>query len=90
MSISQIVDGTVKNIFNQEEDLYNNRIKICRNCKLLRQDSIFGEVCNPSIYLNPITNETSYFKKEGFYNGCGCILRSKTRVKEAHCPVGKW
>jgi hypothetical protein len=29
-------------------------------------------------------------KKSGFVNGCGCILRSKTRVKDAHCPIARW
>lgn len=90
MSISQIVDGTLKNIFNQEQDLYNGRIVICRGCKLRKIDTIFGEVCNPSLYLNTITDETSNESKPGFMNGCGCILGSKVRVRELECPLGKW
>jgi len=89
MSINQIVNGTIKNILNKDEDLYLQRIEICKGCKLFTKDMIFGEVCNPKLYLNPLTNETSFIKKKGFEHGCGCVLRSKCRVKEAHCPVGK-
>lgn len=90
MSVSQIIEGTVKNILNQDENLYLERIAVCRQCKLLTKDKIFGDTCNPSLYLNPITNETSLTPKVGFESGCGCILRSKCRVREAHCPLKKW
>ena len=41
------------------------------------------------LYFNPKTNETSIFKKEGFVNGCGCILKAKCRVPEAKCIINK-
>lgn len=90
MSINQIVTGTVKNLLNQDEELYLERISICRQCKLITKDMIFGEICNPRLYLNPLTNETSVIKKRGFEHGCGCILKSKCRVRETHCPLNKW
>ena len=86
----QILKGTYNNILNKEEELYKGRISICKSCKLYKIDGIFGPECNPTIYLNPISNEISTKPKEGFINGCGCVLRSKTRVKDAKCPVGKW
>lgn len=89
MSVSQIVNGTLKNIFNQEEKLYNKRIVICRQCKLRKIDTIFGEMCSPSLYLNPNTDEISNVPKEGFTPGCGCVLGSKTRVRELECPLKK-
>lgn len=75
---------------NKDEDLYKKRIAICHECKLFWKDKLFGEVCNSSLYLNPITNETSKIKLPGFKHGCGCVLASKCRVKEAHCPLNKW
>ena len=90
LDINQIAKGTLNNILNREEKLYTERVTICHNCKLLLQTKIFGEVCNSNIYLNPNTNEVSYNAKPGFKNGCGCVIGSKARVKEAHCPLGKW
>ena len=87
--ISQIAKGTVNNLLNKEDELYQKRIKMCRSCKLFKQDKIFGEICNPSLYVNPKTEETSRVFKSGFIHGCGCVLRSKTRVKEAECPLDR-
>lgn len=89
MSVSQIVKGTINNLLNKEEDLYLKRIAICKSCKLLIQNKLFGEICNPNLYLNPQTNETSTVPRPGFKHGCSCVLASKTRVKDTHCPVGK-
>lgn len=90
MSISAIAVGTLKNLFNKDEELFLQRIAICRKCKLHKIDKIFGEVCNSTLYLNPKTNEISAIPKAGFYHGCGCVLGSKCRVKDAECPLKKW
>lgn len=90
MSIGQIAEGFYNNVFDKEGDLLEERMKICKQCKLFKQDSVFGEVCNARLYLNPITDETSKLPKEGFLRGCGCVLKAKTRVKYSKCPVGKW
>lgn len=88
--INQILEGHKNNILNKNEDIYNERMKVCRSCKLYKDDIIFGAVCNKKLYLNPETNETSTTEKEGFTRGCGCSLSAKTRVSEARCPVNKW
>lgn len=80
----------MNNILGKEEQLYQDRIKICRGCKLLTEESMLGEVCNSKLYLNPSTNTISSTNRPGFYKGCGCVLGSKTRVSNAHCPAGKW
>lgn len=90
MSVNQIIEGTWKNLLNKDGELYESRIAICHKCKLLKTEKFFGEVCSSSIYLNPITNEVSPEEKPGFKTGCGCVLASKCRVKEARCPLGKW
>lgn len=87
--LSQIMEGTFNNVTNRKEDLYNERIKICRGCKLLKKDEFFGEMCNSKLWVNPETDEVSYIPKDGFQRGCGCILKSKTRVPEAQCPIKK-
>jgi len=88
-NIQQIVEGTYNNVTNRNEALYNERIKICRACPLLKKDKIFGEMCDPSLYINP-KGKTSSKELPGYVRGCGCIMASKTRVDEAHCIVNKW
>jgi hypothetical protein len=86
--VSQIITGTIKSILNQEDELYRQRISICRDCQLIKQDKIFGEICNPQLYMNT-QGEVSKTPKLGFQHGCGCILRSKCRVKESQCPLNR-
>lgn len=90
MSVGQIAEGFINNLTNREQSLYEKRIKICKGCKLLKIDSIFGEVCNSKLYLNPITDNISRIPKEGYKNGCGCFLKAKARVQHASCPLNKW
>ena len=89
MSISQIVEGSLNNLFKKEEELFKKRIQICRECPLILKDKMLGEVCNSSLYLNVKDNTVSRTEKDGYVNGCGCILGSKTRVPTAHCPANK-
>lgn len=46
MSLEQIAKGFYNNLLNKEDDLYQERIKICRSCELIRIDRIFGEECS--------------------------------------------
>lgn len=89
MSFNQIIEGTINNILNKRNELYNERIKICKECPLVMQ-GMFGEECNPRLWLNPETNKISKKKIDGYVTGCGCLLRSKTRVESAKCPANKW
>ena len=90
MGITHILKGTINNILDKEQEMYEERMKICESCKLYVPGGIAGPKCNPYLYLNSKTDETSRIPKIGFNRGCGCILNSKTRVKEAHCPNKKW
>ena len=89
MSINQIAEGFFNSIFERKESLYEERIKICRNCPLIRIDKLFGEVCNPRLYINR-NGDVSKHPQKGYVKGCGCILTSKTRVDSAHCIINKW
>lgn len=90
MSINQIIKGTYNNVLNKESILFEKRIKICKDCKLYKKDGVFGPECNSKLFLNPTTDDISYIPRKGYYKGCGCILRSKTRVIDTQCPLGKW
>ena len=45
MIINQIAQGFYNSLLNKEEDLYQDRIKVCRDCKLYNEDEVFGEMC---------------------------------------------
>jgi hypothetical protein len=89
MSIKQILEGTLNNVLNREEALSSKRMEECMKCDLII-DTPFGYVCDYKMYINPKTKETSIVDRPGYVKGCGCILNSKTRVKEASCPGNKW
>lgn len=88
--IQQIAEGFFNSLTNRKEELSNKRKEICLKCKLYKPDGILGPECNSNLYLNPKTDETSTTPKIGFFNGCGCVINSKTRVEEAVCPLRKW
>jgi hypothetical protein len=89
MSVKQIIEGTVNNVLSRKEEMSKIRMNICKDCPLFHTN-IFGKVCNSEMFINPKTKETSIIKLDGYIRGCGCVLESKTRVKEAACPGGKW
>jgi len=87
--IKDIIGGHFNELFNREEQLSNERLAICKVCPLYHK-SFLGWVCNPDLWLNPQTGDTSYTEKPGYFKGCNCRLHAKTRKPEAHCPSGKW
>ena len=48
------------------------------------------DICNSSLYINPLTNEVSTYKQDGYFRGCGCRLEAKTKLERSHCPAKKW
>lgn len=86
-----IIKGHFNELFDREKELSEGRLAICRECPLFNaHHPIKGMECNPKLWLDPLTEESSESYKEGMIRGCGCRLAAKTRVEEAHCPVGKW
>ena len=65
----------------------SGRLMICRSCPLFIEDV---EVCDPNLWLNPLTGEVSRKAKAGYTKGCGCLLTRKVRQTGSHCHVGKW
>jgi hypothetical protein len=56
---------------------------------LWKIDSVWGPICNPSLYINE-NNEISNKNIIGYIKGCGCVLNSKTRVPDSKCIINKW
>lgn len=88
-SILDIIDGHVNEMFNANEELYEERMKVCKECPLYKETPI-GPICNPKLYIN-ITDKTSVIdrSKIGYKSGCGCRLNAKTRLPHGKCIVGK-
>lgn len=63
------------------------REKICRNCPIFNPN---GEICNPKLWINPDTNESSTTSKSGYIKGCGCHVMFKMKNINSHCIAGKW
>lgn len=88
MNILDIANGHVKEVLNLNQDLSNNRLKICYSCPLYTNN--LGGMCNNKLWLNVNTGDVSMENKPGYKRGCGCRLLAKTRLPNAVCPVGKW
>ena len=83
-----IVNGHVKELFNLNKELSQNRLKICYSCPIYSKK--LGGLCNNKLWLNPETGDVSTTQKEGYIRGCGCRTASKTRLPNAKCVAGKW
>ena len=88
MEVKNIIQGHINEVFNINEDISKNRLKICYRCHLYSNK--LGGICNSRLWLNRNTGDVSVIMKPGYIKGCGCRLRSKTRLPNAKCPVDKW
>ena len=88
MEVKNIIQGHINEVFNINEDISKNRLKICYRCPLYSNK--LGGICNSRLWLNRNTGDVSVIMKPGYIKGCGCRLRSKTRLPNAKCPAGKW
>ena len=88
MEVKNIIQGHITDVFNINEDISKNRLKICYRCPLYSNK--LGGICNSRLWLNRNTGDVSVIMKPGYIKGCGCRLRSKTRLPNAKCPVDKW
>lgn len=88
MEVTNIIHGHVNELFNINEEMSKNRLKICYRCPLY--SNRLGGICNNRLWLNPNTGDVSTTKQPGYYQGCACRLLAKTRLPNASCPAGKW
>ncbi len=90
MGLGAIVEGHIKEITKQNQNLSDIRMNICRECPLFKVIPVAGPICNNRLYLNVQTGDISETPKTGYRKGCGCRLQAKTRLDKAMCPLGKW
>jgi hypothetical protein len=86
--VKNMIEGYTNLALGRNEDMSITRMNICRACPLFKD--VAGGICNPRLWLNPITGDVKTEKTDGYYKGCGCVLNSKTRASGAHCPAKKW
>lgn len=60
-SIFDIIDGHVNEMFNANEELYEKRMKICKECPLYKETPV-GPICNPKLYINKEGDIATYKK----------------------------
>lgn len=70
------------NVYNIEK-----RKQICESCPIYNP---VKQVCNPSLWLNPNTEDVSTRAKAGYIKGCGCHVLIKMKNLQSHCIAGKW
>lgn len=58
------------------------RLETCKKCKFFNEE--FGTCGKPF----PAKEEVTYYGKK--YKLCGCIMKVKSKLAFASCPVGKW
>lgn len=86
--VGDIIEGHYKEITNQENELYQERIKICKKCPLYSDK--FGGLCDPKKCWNTVKNTSEDFPGKNIKCGCGCRLSAKLRLKNTECVLNKW
>lgn len=76
--MKEIIEGYVNLLTNENNELSEKRIIICKACELYRDG-----ICNPK-------RRTRHVETNKLITGCGCVLSAKTRVPTSKCPAGKW
>ncbi len=88
-NFKDILKGHVNEIMKSEEELYQERISICKECPLFKETSL-GPICNSNLYLDNNTGTVYTNSGDNRTRGCGCRLNAKTRLPDSRCPVGSW
>ena len=88
MEVKNIIQGHINEVFNINEDISKNRLKICYRCPLYSNK--LGGICNSRLWLNRNTGDVSIIMKPGYIKGCGCKLLQKTKIPSSTCPANKW
>lgn len=86
----QIVEGHIYEAINKENELYNKRMAICRECPLYTNRPGLGPVCDARKCFDKETETVELMPRKGRICGCGCRLSAKVRVARAKCVLDKW
>lgn len=71
------------------EKFAEERLEICRNCPIMRMTE-YGMKCDDRKWISPDGKEGSFFKRDGWKKGCGCMLQYKVKNQTNHCVAGLW
>lgn len=89
--MKDIIRGHYNELTGKEEDLYLERIEICKQCPLYKLDVFAGPICNNKKWMSlDDLHSVSDIPRPGYKKGCGCRLNAKTRLGHRHCPFNKW
>lgn len=84
-----MLNENVNRIMNQNEDLHQKRMQICKQCGLYKESAL-GPMCNSKAYVKKYENDIKYHPEPGYVRGCGCLIDKKSRYPQSTCPAGKW
>ena len=73
-----------------DQKLYEERMAICEKCPLYKVDKIRGPICDSNKYISPDGTKWSWFRKDGYIHGCGCLLKKRCYNPKSHCIINKW
>lgn len=85
-----ILKGNLYDVINREEDLLKSRLEICEKCPLYKNSKAFGPICDSTKYISPDGQNWDVKYHDGWVRGCGCKMKAKGRLKNAHCIINKW
>lgn len=86
--IEKFLDEDVSKKLGLDKDYIEIRQQICEKCPIF--SSNHGGICNSNLWINPENDDISFEERDGFIQGCGCILRFKWNNSTAKCIAGKW
>lgn len=90
IDVKQIVQGHINEFTNKEQDLSATRLAICKDCPIC-SEGIAGPYCDSTKCVDKNTHElVSKTRSGNIICGCGCRLKAKTTLKNAHCVLDKW
>lgn len=85
--VGQIAQGWTNDLLKREQELFESRMKICKECPLYNENT---DRCDVSRCINIKTNEMALGPGKDIVCGCNCYMNKKTRVPSSHCVMKKW
>ena len=85
--IGDIVEGYTNYALGKEDDLYEKRIKICRQCPLYNKEK---DKCDSKKCWDKINKKLVDYPGKDIICGCGCIMSKAGRATSKKCVLGKW
>lgn len=85
--IGQIATGWANDFLGREQELFESRMKICRECPLYNEKN---DRCDASRCINTETGEMAMGPGKDIVCGCNCYMSKATRVPQKRCVRGLW